>query len=84
MFDAIPGPELRNAAQFAEAGAGISTRGAEETSAATLSLLRDEHMRRRMSACAARLARPQAAATVARLALGEQVPAQTLSRRTTG
>jgi processive 1,2-diacylglycerol beta-glucosyltransferase len=84
MFDAIPGPELRNAAQFAEAGAGISTRGAEETSAATLSLLRDEHMRRRMSACAARLARPQAAATVARLALGEQAPAQTLSRRTTG
>jgi processive 1,2-diacylglycerol beta-glucosyltransferase len=84
MFDAIPGPELRNAARFAEAGAGVSTRGAEETAAATISLLRDEHMQRRMSACAARLARPNAAATVARLALGEQAPAQTLLRRTTG
>jgi processive 1,2-diacylglycerol beta-glucosyltransferase len=84
MFDAIPGPELRNAARFAEAGAGVSTRGAEETAAATLSLLRDEHLRRRMSACAARLAPLDAAATVARLALGERATAQTLSRRTTG
>ncbi|HEX3558168.1 MAG TPA: glycosyltransferase [Pyrinomonadaceae bacterium] len=70
MFDAIPGPEQRNAARLAAAGAGVLTNGARETAAATLSLLRDEHMRRRMSACAARLARPEAASAIARLALG--------------
>ncbi|HEV7860481.1 MAG TPA: glycosyltransferase [Pyrinomonadaceae bacterium] len=69
MFDAIPGPELRNAARFARAGAGIMTDGAKETASAALSLLRDEHLRRRMSASAARLARPDAATEIARLAL---------------
>ena len=62
----------------------LSTHYMEETAAATLSLLRDEHLRRHMSACAARLAPLNAAATVARLALGERATAQTLSRRTTG
>src|SRR2546423_1348222 len=82
MFDAIPGPELRNAARVAAAGAGVLTRSADETASAALSLIRDEHMRRRMSDCAARLARPEAAATIARIALGELAPAQTLARRT--
>lgn len=76
MFDAIPGPEQRNAARLAAAGAGVMPSGAQETAAATLSLLRDEHMRRRMSACAARLARPEAAAAIARLALGDPAHSQ--------
>jgi processive 1,2-diacylglycerol beta-glucosyltransferase len=76
MFDAIPGPEQRNAARLVAAGAGVMTNGAQETAAATLSLLRDEHMRRRISACAARLARPDAAAAIARLALGDPAHAQ--------
>src|SRR5947209_5429427 len=76
MFDAIPGPERRNAARLVAAGAGVMTNGAQETAAATLALLRDEHMRRRVSACAARLARPEAAAAVARLALGDPAHAR--------
>jgi processive 1,2-diacylglycerol beta-glucosyltransferase len=76
MFDAIPGPERRNAARLAAAGAGVMTNGPQETAAAVLSLLRDEHMRRRMSACASRLARPEAAAAIARLALAGPAHAQ--------
>jgi processive 1,2-diacylglycerol beta-glucosyltransferase len=83
MFDAIPGPERRNAARFAEAGAGIMTDGAKETASAVLSLLRDEHLRRRMSASAARLARPEAATEIARLALYNHSTAQRAARRTT-
>jgi processive 1,2-diacylglycerol beta-glucosyltransferase len=71
IFDAIPGPERRNAARLAEAGAGLLTSGVQETALATLSLLRDEGKRQRMSACAEGLARPSAAATISRLALGE-------------
>jgi processive 1,2-diacylglycerol beta-glucosyltransferase len=82
MFDAIPGPERRNAARFAGAGAGITTKGAKETASAVLSLLGDEHLRRRMSACAARLARPTAAQEIARLALAEPAPARSFARRT--
>ena len=70
LFDAIPGPEERNATRFAQTGAGVITHGADETAAAILSLLRDERMRRAMAACAAQLARPQAASIIARLALG--------------
>lgn len=83
MFDAIPGPERRNAARFAETGAGVLTEGVQETVSAVLALLRDEHKRRRMSACARRLARPEAATTIALLALDEALPAQSVSRRTT-
>ncbi|MDT7542068.1 MAG: processive 1,2-diacylglycerol beta-glucosyltransferase [Acidobacteriota bacterium] len=73
MFDAIPGPERRNAARFAEAGAGVATCGARETADAVLTLLRDERLRRRMSDCSARLARPDATQTIARIALGNQL-----------
>jgi processive 1,2-diacylglycerol beta-glucosyltransferase len=83
MFDAIPGPERRNAARFAEAGAGVLTNGAQETASAVLSLLRDEHQRHRMSACARRLARPEAATMIALLALDGAMPARRVSRRTT-
>jgi processive 1,2-diacylglycerol beta-glucosyltransferase len=83
MFDAIPGPEQRNAARFVAAGAGIKTHGAQETASATLSLVRDEHLRRRMSDCAARLALPAATAAVAGLALDGVASSQIPARRTT-
>jgi processive 1,2-diacylglycerol beta-glucosyltransferase len=74
MFGAIPGPEWRNAARFAEAGAGLSTESPCSAADAVLSLLADEHLRRRMSASAARLARPEATAEIARLALDPDAP----------
>lgn len=84
MFDAIPGPERCNAARFADAGAGVSARGAAEAAAAARSLLRDERLRRRMSDCSARLSRPEAARTVARLALAGSGLAQAEALRTAG
>lgn len=83
MFDAIPGPERRNAARLVRAGAGLMTSGAQETASAVLSLLRDEHLRRRMSARAKQLAAPEAAATIARLIIEQATPARRDARRTT-
>ncbi|HEV7373406.1 MAG TPA: glycosyltransferase [Pyrinomonadaceae bacterium] len=84
IFDSIPGPERRNAARLMEAGAGVLTNGAQETAQAVLSLLRDDSRRQRMSACAATLARPEAAAMIARLTLKESLPAhEDLPRRMT-
>jgi processive 1,2-diacylglycerol beta-glucosyltransferase len=83
MFDAIPGPEKRNAERLARFGAGIMTGGIQETITAVLALLRDERLRRWMSANAAALARPDAASVIARLALGGVEPAQRTARRTT-
>jgi processive 1,2-diacylglycerol beta-glucosyltransferase len=82
MFDVIPGPEQRNAARVVAAGAGVLTNGAQETAAATLALLRDEHLRRRTSDRAAWLARPEATAQIARLALADFTP-EKIARRTT-
>jgi processive 1,2-diacylglycerol beta-glucosyltransferase len=81
IFDAIPGPERRNAARVAEAGAGLLTSGIQETALATLSLLRDENKRQRMSACAEGLARPHAAEIIARLALSGHVSMREESAR---
>jgi len=84
IFDAIPGPEQRNAERITETGAGIQTSGARETAMFTLSLLRDESARRRMSVRARLLAHPDAAASIARLALNESVvPSQVTARRKT-
>jgi processive 1,2-diacylglycerol beta-glucosyltransferase len=83
LFDAIPGPEQRNSARVADAGAGIVTKSPLETSLAVLSLLRDESARRRMSACAQRLARPDAAAEIVRLITNREVSVQSLVRRMT-
>ena len=69
FFNAIPGPEQHNAATVVEAGGAIMTRGADETAAVVLSLLRDEGQRSAMIAGALRLAQPDAASVVARLAL---------------
>jgi processive 1,2-diacylglycerol beta-glucosyltransferase len=76
IFDAIPGPEQRNAARLTETGAGVLTSGARETAVTVLALLRNESARRRMSVRAKRLAHPEAAATIARLALNEVVTAE--------
>jgi processive 1,2-diacylglycerol beta-glucosyltransferase len=69
LFDAIPGPEQQNARRFVEAGAAIETRGSRATAHAALAIVRDENLRARMSASTSRLARPDAASTIARLAL---------------
>src|SRR5215813_5943895 len=73
MFDPIPGPECRNAQRLVEKGAGILTSAAGEAATVALLLLDDESLRRRMSANAKRLARPDATAAVARLALNDSV-----------
>jgi len=81
IFDAIPGPEQRNAKRITETGAGIQASGASETAMLVLSLLRDESARRRMSVHARLFAHPDAAASIARLALNEVVPSQVTARR---
>jgi processive 1,2-diacylglycerol beta-glucosyltransferase len=84
LFDTIPGPERRNAERLMEAGAGILTNGAQEAARAALFLLHDESTRKKMSACAATMARPEAAAMIARMALNESVSTQEeLQRRMT-
>jgi processive 1,2-diacylglycerol beta-glucosyltransferase len=84
IFDTIPGPERRNAERLVEAGAALLTRDAQETALRVISLLRDESRRQRMAACIARLARPGAAASIARLTLNEPVSMhRELSRRMT-
>ncbi len=82
MFDPIPGPEETNAARLAATGAGIITTNARETAAAAIALLDDEKSRRQMSACAAQRARPEAAATIVRFALG-RFHQNTMARSTT-
>lgn len=72
LFDAIPGPEQLNARRLVAAGAGVETGGARETAAAVLSLVGDETRRSRMAGCAARLAQPRAASSIARLALSDK------------
>jgi processive 1,2-diacylglycerol beta-glucosyltransferase len=79
LFDAIPGPELRNVQYMTEAGASVATHGTPETVAAVLSLLDDEHKRTRMSANASRLSKPDAASRVASLVL-ETMSARDMSQ----
>jgi len=83
MFDAIPGPERRNAARFVESSAGVLTKGPREAASTVLNLLREASALHRMSSCAKRLAHPDAAAAIAHLALDDNVPAQELARRMT-
>ena len=83
MFDAIPGPEQRNAERLATARAGVLRNGPEQAASAALTLLRDAAARQKMSQSAERLARPDAAARIARLALDEALPKQESARRMT-
>lgn len=69
FFDAIHGPEQRNAARYSEAGAAVIADGPEAAAAAALSLLRDAEARRLMSERASRLSTPESAALIACLAL---------------
>lgn len=82
ICDVIPGPEERNAARIVAAGAGLMSNSQHDAALAALSLLGDEHTRKRMSAMARLLARSDATATIAQLALGDHMPAQTLARTT--
>jgi len=83
MFDAIPGPEGRNAQRIAEAGAGILRHSAHQAGRTAVQLLHNEEARLRMSASAKKLAHPHAAATIARLALNESMPMPRLARSMT-
>ena len=83
IFDAIPGPERRNAERIAEAGAGVLTNSTRQAALAALSLLHDETARQRMSVRAKGLAHPDAAATIARLTLNEDAPMQSIAKSRT-
>ncbi len=82
MFDAIPGPEQRNAERVAAAGAGIIVNSPNEAATVTLELLRDEHQRKRMSAAAKVFARSQASIEIARLVLQGHQPESQAVRTT--
>jgi processive 1,2-diacylglycerol beta-glucosyltransferase len=71
FFDAIPGPERRNAARVVEAGAGLLADSPSTAARAALSLLRDEATRTRMSRRAFELSSADATVNIARIALGE-------------
>ena len=71
FFDAIPGPERRNAARLAEAGAAVIADTPEAAADAALSLLRDEEALRLMSERAGQISKPDAAADIARLVLND-------------
>ena len=71
LFDAIPGPERRNAQRVAEAGAGIWRNDARQAAGAAVQILHNEEARQRMSAKAKTFACPEAAQKIAQLALGE-------------
>jgi len=83
MFDAIPGPEGRNAQRIAEAGAGILRHSAHQAARTAVQLLHNEEARLRMSASAKKLAHPDAATTIALLALNESMPMPRLARSMT-
>jgi processive 1,2-diacylglycerol beta-glucosyltransferase len=83
MFDPIPGPEQRNAERLVQKGAGLLTNNAQEAVLSVLTLLRNPPTLRKMSARAEQLARPDAAATIARLALDRNLPRLNFARRMT-
>jgi processive 1,2-diacylglycerol beta-glucosyltransferase len=74
FFDAIHGPEQRNAARFTEAGGAVIADSPEAAAAATLTLLCDPRARARMSESARRLSMPNPAAVIALLALKASAP----------
>lgn len=82
LFDALPGPEERNASRVASGGAALITQRVEETVAAAISLLRDERARRDMSLRARQLSSPDAATNIARMVLGNEYPTPVARTRT--
>ncbi|MBV9926817.1 MAG: glycosyltransferase [Acidobacteria bacterium] len=71
FFDAIPGPERRNAERVAEAGAAVIADTPEAAANAAHSLLRDKGALRLMSERAGQISKPDAAADIARLVLND-------------
>ncbi len=84
LFDALPGPEQRNAARLASGDAALITKGVEETVAAVISLLRDERSRCKMSLKARQLASPDAAKNIAQIVLGNGYVATQVARTRMG
>jgi processive 1,2-diacylglycerol beta-glucosyltransferase len=76
LFDAIPGPEKTNAADFASAGAAVMANGAQETTRAILDILREDAKRAEMKRQIRRLAQPEAAREIVKIALGINHPPQ--------
>lgn len=71
FFDAIPGPEVSNAARFVDAGAGSQTTGSEETAVEILRLVNDKNALSAMVDHCRKLAHPKAAVDIVRLVLAE-------------
>lgn len=69
MFGGIPGPETLNAERYASAGAGIIARSVPDAAQAVEELLLDDARRAAMSLSSRKLARPDAARDIARLAI---------------
>lgn len=67
LFDAIPGPELRNAQKFTDDGAAISSKGSSATANAVIALLNDENRRAEMKRNLAKLAKPRATEEIVEL-----------------
>ena len=74
LFDAIPGPEVVNAARFAEAGAAHITYGSQETAEVVLKLLKDAPQLQAMAENIESLAQPQATAKIAQLVIAQSAP----------
>jgi processive 1,2-diacylglycerol beta-glucosyltransferase len=78
IFRPTPGQEVRNARYLEENGAALHADSIEEVAATVEGWLRDPESRERVRAAASRLARPDAARSIARRVL-EQIPAQARS-----
>jgi processive 1,2-diacylglycerol beta-glucosyltransferase len=83
FFDPIPGAEFVNAKRMVDAGAALISKGASETAAMVVELLRNEPSRRAMSFRASKLARPNARKEIAQVVLDLAMPAKEMPRRMT-
>ena len=81
LFDAIPGPELRNVQRFAEAGACVPTKGPEDTAAGVMYVLNDQRVQYAMSLKAREVAHSDAANMIANRALAISAPAGISAKR---
>ena len=69
LFNAIPGPEETNARRFVDGGAAVLTVGGEQTADSVLQLLSDRTKLAKMKGNVEKLARPNAAADIATIAI---------------
>jgi len=81
VFKPTPGQEVRNARFLAAAGAAVHADSVEEVTATAARWLGDPAERERVRQAQARLARPEAAAAIARRVLADVAEARAPSRR---